>query len=250
MKQSVIYALDFDGVLCESALETGISAWKAAATIWDGFSTPLPSVEISEKFHQIRPVMGTGYEAILIIRLLNNGETVEAIMGDYTNKTQQVLDESSLSIDELKKLFGETRDKWIKEDIQQWVEMNPLFPGISEKLQNLSKQGIWYIVTTKQERFVKKILEANQIYLADENIFGLDRKKSKETILIDLVSKHKEVTICFVEDMLPMLRKVLKNDKLSSVKLFFAMWGYNTAQDKRDAKNFDIKLIDRENFLT
>ena len=250
MKQSVIYALDFDGVLCESALETGISAWKAAATIWDGFSTPLPSVEISEKFHQIRPVMGTGYEAILIIRLLNNGETVEAIMDDYTNKTQQVLDESNLSIDELKKLFGETRDKWIKEDIQQWVEMNPLFPGISEKLQNLSKQGIWYIVTTKQERFVKKILEANQIYLADENIFGLDRKKSKETILIDLVSKHKEVTICFVEDMLPMLRKVLKNDKLSSVKLFFAMWGYNTAQDKRDAKNFDIKLIDRENFLT
>lgn len=249
MKQAIIYALDFDGVICESALETGISAWKAASTLWDDFATPLPSAEMSDKFHQIRPVMGTGYEAILIIRLLNNGETVEAIMQDYTKKTQQVMNESKLSIDQLKKLYGETRDQWIKENMEQWVEMNPLFPGIAKKLQKLTQEGIWYVVTTKQERFVKKILQANQINIADENIFGLDRKRPKEEILIDLVNKHTDATICFVEDMLPMLRKVLKNDKLSSVKLFFAMWGYNTAEDKLDAENYDIELIEIESFL-
>jgi len=249
MKQSVIYAIDFDGVICDSALETGVSAWKAALTLWDDFSTPLPSVEMSEKFHQIRPIMGTGYEAILIIRLLNNGETVETIMQNYTGLTQQVMDESMLTIDSLKNLYGETRDKWIEQDLAQWVEMNPLFPGMAEKLQKLTKQGVWYIVTTKQERFVKKILEANQVYLPDENIFGLDRQRKKEDILIDLVNKHTEATIYFIEDMLPMLCKVLKNEQLTSVKLFFAMWGYNTAQDKLDAEKYDIKLVEKEDFL-
>ena len=77
MKQAIIYALDFDGVICDSALETGTSAWKAASQIWNDFSTTLPTKELSAQFREIRPIMGTGYEAILIVRMLHDGETVE-----------------------------------------------------------------------------------------------------------------------------------------------------------------------------
>ena len=249
MEQTIIHALDFDGVICDSALETGIAAWKSAKVLWDDFDSPLPSEEISAQFRQIRPIMGTGYEAILIIRLLNNGESVAEIMQDYGRKTQQVMDESNLTIDGLKQLFGETRDRWIEQDLDQWVEMNPLFPGIAEKLQNLSKQGRWYIITTKQERFVKKILAANQIQLSADNIFGLDRKMSKEAVLVDLVNKHSDANICFYEDMLPTLKKVLKNDQLTSVKLFLALWGFNTQQDKMDVKDYSIESISLVEFL-
>lgn len=244
MKQSVIYALDFDGVICDSALETGISAWKAARQIWDDFSSTLPTAEQSTQFRQIRPIMGTGYEAILIVRLLNDGETVEDIMSDYHVKTQKVINDYALTVEGLKKLFGETRDQWIKEDLDSWVEMNPLFPGIKEKLQELSKQGLWYIITTKQERFVKQILKANQIELAAECIFGLDRNLSKEQVLVDLLAQHSEQQIYFVEDMLPTLLKVMSNSKLQTVKLFLALWGFNTDQQKIDAKKLPIELID------
>jgi len=249
MKQTIIYALDFDGVICDSALETGISAWKAASQIWDDFSSPLPTAEQSAQFRQIRPIMGTGYEAILIVRLLNDGETVEAIMADYQAKTQKVIKDSALTIDSLKKVFGETRDRWIKEDLDNWVAMNPLFPGIAEKLQSLSKQGLWYIITTKQERFVKQILKANQIELPEERIFGLDRKMSKQAVLADLVNRHDAQRLYFVEDMLPTLLKIIKNSQLESIKLFFALWGYNTAQDKIDAGNQTIELIEIDGFL-
>ncbi|MCK4842666.1 MAG: HAD family hydrolase [Methylococcales bacterium] len=249
MKQAIIYALDFDGVICDSALETGISGWKAASQIWNDFSTALPTKELSAQFREIRPIMGTGYEAILIVRLLNNGETVKAIMEDYQAKTQQVLKDSALNIDQLKKLFGETRDHWINENMTEWVEMNPLFPRIAEKLQQIPSQDTWYIITTKQERFVKQILQANNIQLADERIFGLGRNMSKEAVLTDLVSKHKNETIYFVEDMLPTLLKIIKNDKLKTVKLFLALWGYNTAQHKLDAEKQAITLINREEFL-
>jgi len=246
MKQSIIYALDFDGVICDSALETGISAWKAASQIWDDF-TLLPTDEQSVKFRQIRPVMGTGYEAILIVRLLNDGDTVEDIMTNYHAKVKKIMDEYALTIDHLKKIFGETRDQWIKEDLDNWVEKNPLFPGIKEKLQALSELGIWYIVTTKQERFVKQILKANLIELAEERVFGLDRNMTKEEVLIGLLAKHPEQQIYFVEDMLPALLKVKNNNQLQSVKLFLALWGFNTAQQKIEAKKHSIELIDKPN---
>ena len=248
MKQSIIYALDFDGVICDSAIETGVSGWKAGAQLWSDYSTPLPASELIEQFRQVRPIMGTGYEAILIVRMLHDGETVESIVENYAEKKQQVLEDSKQSIDTLKKLFGDTRDSWIKGNLDEWVEMNPLFPGIAEKLQQLTKQGVWYIVTTKQERFVKQILNANQIQIPDDRVFGLDRNMTKEAVLMDLVNKHTEETIYFLEDMLPTLLKVLNNSVLESVKLFFALWGYNTAQDKLDVEKQTIELINLDEF--
>ncbi len=250
MKKPIIYALDFDGVICDSAIETGVSAWKSAAKLWGDISSPLPTPELLEKFRQVRPIMGTGYESILIIRLLHDGETVEAIMDDYHAKTQKVIEDAGLNIGSLKKLFGETRDSWIEDDLDGWIDMNPLFSGIAEKLQHLSEHAVWYIVTTKQERFVKYILSANQIELSGDRMFGLDRNMTKEEVLIDLAKKHAQERIYFVEDMLASLLKVLNNDKLESVKLFLALWGYNTAQDKLDAEIQAIELIDIDNFLT
>lgn len=248
MKQPIIYALDFDGVICDSAVETGITGWKAAKQIWNDLSTPLPSQQLIEKFRQVRPILETGYEAILLVRLLHDRETVETILNGFSELKQKVIKDNKLDITSLKKTFGATRDIWINDNLNDWVEMNPLFSGVTEKLQNLGTQD-WYIITTKQEHFVKQILTANQIQLADDQIFGLDRKLSKEAILIDLVKRHTPASIYFVEDRLPTLLNVLNNKELDSVKLFFALWGYNTAQDKLDAKQQAIESITLESFL-
>lgn len=249
MEQSAIFALDFDGVICDSAVETGITGWKAAAQLWNDFESAMPTSRQIEQFCQIRPIMGTGYEAILIVRMINDGEPVESILKNYQARKQVVMDDYQLKIEELKILFGATRDAWIKNDLHDWVEKNPLFPSVVEKLQGLSEQHLWYIVTTKQERFVKQILSANKIPLPDDRIFGLDRKLSKEEILLQLQDKHSEKKIYFVEDMLSTLIKVLNNSQLQSVKLFMALWGYNTTQDKRDAQNLAIELIELDSFL-
>jgi phosphoglycolate phosphatase-like HAD superfamily hydrolase len=249
MKQEIIYTLDFDGVICDSAVETGITGWKAAKQLWDDLATPLPSQQLIEQFRKIRPILETGYEAILLVRLLHDGETVETILNNFSELQQNVIKENKLDTASLKKLFGATRDNWINDDLNDWIEMNPLFSGVTEKLQDLGKQDFWYIITTKQEHFVKQILIANQIQLADERIFGLDRKLSKEAILTDLVKKHAPATLYFVEDRLPTLFNVIKNKELESVKLFFALWGYNTEQDKLDAEQQAIKSITLDDFL-
>jgi phosphoglycolate phosphatase-like HAD superfamily hydrolase len=248
MNNSIIYALDFDGVICDSALETAITGWKAAGSLWEDMPETAPQAMI-DQFRLIRPNLETGYEAILAMRLLYLGETAESIDDGYSNKIQFLLTEAQVTVDDLKKLFGETRDVWIDNDLDGWVNMNPLFDGVAAKLRRLGQQDPWYIVTTKQERFVKQILKANAIELANERIFGLDRNMSKAEVLKGLLKFHPEEVICFVEDRLPTLLNILKNEELANVKLIFALWGYNTAKDKSLAAGQAFTSQQLEDFI-
>ena len=248
MNGSIIYALDFDGVICDSAVETAITGWKAAGSLWKDMPEVVSQAMI-DQFRLIRPNIETGYEAILAMRLLYMGETIESIESSYGDKIQALLKEAQVTVDGLKKLFGETRDVWIANDMADWVNMNPLFDGVATKLQKLGQQYPWYVVTTKQERFVKQILKANAIELAEERIFGLDRNMSKVEVLNGLLQTYPNVTIYFVEDRLPTLLNVLKTDELASVKLIFALWGYNTAEDKALAAEQPFALQQLEDFL-
>jgi phosphoglycolate phosphatase-like HAD superfamily hydrolase len=248
MHNSIIYALDFDGVICDSAVETAITGWKAASLLWDDMPKAVPHAMI-DQFRLIRPIIETGYEAILAMRLLYLGKTTEAIYSGYAGKIQTLLEQAQITTDDLKNLFGDTRDVWIDTDLADWVSRNPLFPGVAAKLRQLGEQSPWYIVTTKQERFVKHILKANAIELAEERIFGMDRNMTKPEVLKTLLKIHPSQTIYFLEDRLPTLLNVLKNDELASVKLTFALWGYNTAEDKALAAQHAFIRYQLEDFL-
>jgi phosphoglycolate phosphatase-like HAD superfamily hydrolase len=127
--------------------------------------------------------------------------------------------------------------------------MNPLFPGVAAKLQTLSNEETWYVVTTKQERFVKQILQANAIELPNEQIFGLDRNMGKVEVLARLLKLHQGSPIHFVEDRLPTLINVASNPASADVKLLFALWGYNTDEDKATAAEQPFVLLELDDFL-
>ena len=249
MNSSSIYALDFDGVICDSAVETAITGWKAGCTIWKDMPASVPTYLI-EQFKLVRPIIETGYEAILAMRLLYQKTAITEIYDNYSVLTQTLLDESQLTSNDLKQLFGQTRDEWIERDLEEWVHRNPLFKDIAKKLKHLGQQSTWYIVTTKQERFVKQILKANAIELDDSCIYGLDRNMNKPAVLKMLLNKHPEQDIYFVEDRLPTLINVIQDPDLSRIKLIFALWGYNTASDKNLALKNPISPHNLEYFLT
>jgi phosphoglycolate phosphatase-like HAD superfamily hydrolase len=248
MNKTLIYALDFDGVICDSAVETAMTGWKAACTLWPDMPKTIQP-DMIERFRVLRPIIETGYEAILVMRLLYLNESIEAVYSSYSDKIKTLLEEAQVSVNDLKKLFGKTRDQWIADDLADWINMNPLFAGVAEKLQQLGQHNTWYIITTKQERFVKHILKAYAIELADERIFGLDRNMSKIDVLKALLHSHNTETLYFVEDRLPTLINVLSTKTLSRVKLIFALWGYNTAEDKALAARQPFILQQLEDFL-
>ena len=127
--------------------------------------------------------------------------------------------------------------------------MNPLFAGVAIKLRKLGQRCPWYVVTRKQERFVKQILKANAVELEDERIFGMDRNMSKVEVLKALLKIHPNETIHFVEDRLPTLLTILEHVELARVKPIFALWGYNTVEDKLLAARHALNLQQLDDFL-
>lgn len=248
MKPNTLYALDFDGVICHSAVETAITAWKAAQGLWPD----MQDQEISEKhiklFRQIRPCLEFGSEAILIVRLLQQGVAMNAACEGYQQQLQSLIDAQGLDRENLQTCFGETRDQEIEHDEAAWIANNPLFKGIADKLKRLA-QDDWVIVTTKQERFVKHILKANEINLDQTRIFGLERKLNKQQTLIRLKADYPQRPITFVEDRLPTLLGVQQNPQLHSIKLQLVDWGYNTQVERQVAVEKGIEVIGQDGFL-
>lgn len=245
---SAIYALDFDGVICDSAIETAMTGWKVAQSIWSDMETPQAPAELIHAFREVRPVLETGYEAILIMRLLHQGITTNAVCENYDSLLQKTLSSAEITPQQLKKWFGETRDRWIANDEADWLQNNPLFAGIADKLTTLAGQD-WYIITTKQERFVQKILEGSGIHLAPDAIFGMDRQLSKQQVLQHLLSKHPESVMVFIEDRLPTLLGIQDNPALASVHLQLVDWGYNTQKDRSEAQLKQLNIVSLEQFL-
>ena len=249
MKKDPIYALDFDGVICDSAIETAITGWKCAQQIWSDMLPLAISENQIQQFRTVRPLLETGYEAILIMRLLHNGISEHTLCQHYHHHINALVENDRLDTTRLITLFGTTRDKWIQNNEDEWLSKNPLFTGIQEKLQQL-KGKTWYIITTKQERFVKRILSGYDIALADDHIFGMDKQQSKQAVLQQLIKRHPNQTIIFIEDRLPTLLNIVDNPALNTLTLQLAEWGYNTADDRQNARHKQIRIINLSHFLT
>lgn len=249
MKQPIVYALDFDGVICDSAVETAITGWKTAGRLWPDMKADRLSASFIDRFRNIRPAIETGYEAIFAMRMIERELDDSAVVKGFDKNKQSLLDEIDANTDYLKQLFGETRDQWIAADMPGWIGVNPLFPNMASKLKQLSDRAVWYVVTTKQERFVKQILNANQIELSNDKIFGLERNRSKADILVEIVAGHPNEEIYFIEDRLPALLAVRKHTKLQELRLQLAAWGYNTLHDRLEAERAGIEVLEIENFL-
>ena len=55
MDSTTLYALDFDGVICHSAIETAGTAWIAAQTLWPDMQDEGITDSCIQEFVKIRP---------------------------------------------------------------------------------------------------------------------------------------------------------------------------------------------------
>ncbi|KVH89057.1 hypothetical protein Ccrd_008930 [Cynara cardunculus var. scolymus] len=151
-----LYALDFDGVLCDSCGESSISAVKAAKVRWpELFATVDSAMEdwIVDQMHIVRPVVETGYENLLLVRLLlemkipslckssvAEGLTIEGILENWSKIKPVIMEEWSENRDALVDLFGKVRDEWMEKDLATWVGANSFVEDRLATLKNVIKE--------------------------------------------------------------------------------------------------------------
>ncbi|KAL2461547.1 hypothetical protein Adt_44967 [Abeliophyllum distichum] len=153
-------------------------------SLFDGVDSSLEDW-IVDKMHIVRPVVETGYENLLLVRLLlemripsirkssvAEGLTIEEILENWFKIKPVIMEEWGENKDALVDLFGKIRDEWMDNDLATWIGANRLYPGVPDALKFASSKV--YIVTTKQSRFADALLrELAGVIIPPEKIYGL-----------------------------------------------------------------------------
>uniref|UniRef100_A0A453QI21 Uncharacterized protein n=1 Tax=Aegilops tauschii subsp. strangulata TaxID=200361 RepID=A0A453QI21_AEGTS len=231
-----LYALDFDGVFCDSCGESSLSAVKAAKVRWPwAFEQVDAAMEewIVEQMHTLRPVIETGYENLLLVRLLveiqipsarkssvADGLSIQEILDNWSKLLPTLMDEWQEDRESLVDLFGRVRDDWLENDLSGWIGANRFYPGTADALKLSSSE--LYIVTTKQSRFTGALLkELAGVDFPSERIYGLGTgPKVKVLQQLQEMPQHQGLTLHFVEDRLATLKNVIKEPALDKWNLY------------------------------
>ncbi|XP_014498196.1 uncharacterized protein LOC106759510 [Vigna radiata var. radiata] len=261
-----LYALDFDGVICDSCGETAISALKAAKLRWpslfDGVDSTIEDW-IVDQMITVRPVVETGYETLLLVRLLletrvpsirkssvSKGLAVEDILENWFKLKPVIMEEwNENNREDLIDLFGKVRDEWLERDFTGWIGANRLYPGVADALRFASSKV--YIVTTKQGRFADALLrELAGVTLPPERLYGLGTgPKVKVLKKLQEMPEHKGLTLHFVEDRFATLKNVIKEPELDNWNLYLVNWGFNTQKEREEAAaNPRIQVLELSDF--
>lgn len=246
-----ILALDFDGVICDGSQEYFQTTKQTYSQIWNS-QTHSVSDDLAPTFYRLRPVIETGWEMPVLLRAIILEIPEEEIFKDWSKIARSIIETEKLNPKEISTTLDCIRDRWIASDLESWLALHRFYPGIIEKIKQVLNSAIaFYIVTTKESRFVRQLLQQQGIDLADKAIFGKDFKRPKyETIReLLLVNSVDPARLWFVEDRLEALDLIVRQPDLQRVQLFLADWGYNTQQTRDSLSDrSEIKLLSLKQF--
>ncbi len=242
-----ILALDFDGVICNGLPEYFHTSWLVYSQIWSIPTSPAPP-ELFLIFSRLRPLIEYGWEMPLLVWALAQNTPEEQINRDWAGLAAQILADHHLNSTDVVKVLDEVRDRSIAQDLTGWLKLQSCYPGTIAKLLALPPEIQTVIITTKDGRFTRQLLEAQGVQLPADAIFGKEGKQSKADTLRYLLTSQPD-QIWFVEDRLPTLQTICEQPDLDSVQLFLADWGYNTPAERWAAQNDKrVKLLSIETF--
>jgi len=231
-----LLALDFDGVVCDGLLEYFQTAWKAYCEVFQPASTE-PPPGLAERFYPLRPVVETGWEMPLVLYGLLTGVADAAILNHWPRLIPTLLAQAGLEAAPLGAAVDGVRDRWMAADLEGWLGLHRFYPGVLPRLHQAQAAGVeLMIISTKEGRFIQRLLAQQGLDLAADRILGKEVKQPKYVTLRQIQAARSAPRIWFVEDRLKALQAVQHQPDLDGIQLFLADWGYNTEADRTTAQ--------------
>ena len=247
MATPTVLALDFDGVICDGMREYFKSAWHAYRRLRPSAS-PEPPAGLFEIFARLRPVVETGWEMPTLLHAVLRGAAEAEILAGW--RPDQWLGDLGSPREVVAAALDGARDEWIAGDEAGWLAAHRFYPGVIEQLRSQAGGPVRvYVITTKGERFARKLLEGQGVALPPSHVYGKEARRPKRAILRELAAGDEDAGVWFVEDRLQTLQDVKAEPALARARLFLAAWGYNTPEERAAAGGDDrIALLPLERF--
>jgi phosphoglycolate phosphatase-like HAD superfamily hydrolase len=270
MSNNIIYALDFDGVLVDSAGETAQSGLRGAQILWPSSTWMITDSDsdhnevdeeqrqvlssLTERFREIRPILYVGWESILLVKLIldpNEGRpsNEDILQTFHSGLKDKMMQSSGFSESDFARAMKTARDSWIAQNnAEDWINTHGYFEGacqaVKEYLQNCGNKNI-YIITTKAKEFAERLLEHQGLYngggdrsklLEESHIFGLG-SGSKAHVLQSILDGRQGDIGVMVEDNIATLDEIMASPIRNKVLPVVASWGYTTKEQLKEAND-------------
>jgi phosphoglycolate phosphatase-like HAD superfamily hydrolase len=240
------FAFDFDGVVCNSAGESGLTAWQAAHALWPSRIGQVPDPEFVRRFPRLRPVIETGHENAVVVALVVQGIDDAQMLAEFPRLRDELMARENLDAQSLRRAFGEARDAWLKSDEAGWLDAQSFYPGVVEAINAMSAPRC--IITTKEERFTRVLVARAGIEVDPQRIYALESFEGggKRSVLQRLAREFPQHRLHFFEDRIATLEGLAGSDL---AELYLVDWGYNTVADRERARAVPgITVLDAAGF--
>lgn len=253
-----ILALDFDGVIVDSVLDSLFIGHNAYLRLcgqgkkknFGGELFTFENWEEIKKHYQkeikyyrtLRPYIRGATDYGLIQKLMEEKKFIKT-QEEFDNYRETI----KFDFESYEKEFYQERERLQKIDYRAWFNLEPPYPKIIEGMKKLLEEGTKIVIATSNRRkaiarsFTPEYFGFN---IDPEDIldkrFGEDKSEQMRQIVKLYNVKFKE--IYFVDDQVSHL---IQTTPLG-IKVFLTGWSYATAAQKEEARKQNIPLIERE----
>ncbi len=234
-----VLALDFDGVIWDSAGECYEVGWRAYLEMT---GRDLSSPETREGFLAGRPLARAGRDFYLILKLLE--EEPQRDLSSFPH--QEFLElrrRFAAPCEEFDHRFYQLRAHYRDQEPEQWTSWQGAFP------QMLSFMDEWEghfagaaLATTKDSRSAEALLATTG---RTWPVFGKEFSLSKTEQILGIARQFQvqPQEILFLDDLLENLEQVAP----TGATVALAAWGYNTPESRNETRQAGYPVVDFEN---
>lgn len=211
-----VYALDFDGVICDSIHECYENSYLAFRQTHPEFNHPgQPPNSWKDAFYEFRGLVRPSKNFYLLWKMITNCEEISMDTIQFENECIALSDSS----EKFGRIFTEVRCRILMLDQERFISQNLIFEEVKENWFRLKTP--LYVVTAKDSELAELILKANNLEVT--GVFGKG-SGSKSSTLLKLASMHHvDIShVYFVDDNPEFVRETAN----IGAKAGLAKWGY------------------------
>ena len=225
--------LDFDGVICDSLLETLVSSWWGYHLLRGEQQPAAVPANLLQRFRRLRPFVRAGEDFILIHELIAREIPVES-QQDFDS---QLAERGEEEVNRYRKSFYAARTHILADDREYWIGLNRLYPHVVPCLKAWGCSPSLYILSTKRAEFIVEIMTAKGIRFDPKRVLSCEAREKKDTILRTLAALGREKAL-FVDDQIDHLASGSSGDPRITGCL--AAWGYVQEGWLQDSRGVEV----------
>lgn len=220
---TIVLALDFDGVICDSVDECLITACNAWNML-QGSSTRIASLaevepHVAQRFRQHRHLARNAPDFWPLLHWTLTGNTTldEAELASFRMENTRI-------IKRFEPAFFAAREEYRSKDPEQWLALNRYYPEFQDGWDQLMGKYPTHIITTKDLRSVEYFNRQWNLGIPPEHLWTNEQRLSKGAIAQRIINESgiRPEELFFVDDHPHHLQDVAT----TGACCFWASWGY------------------------